>query len=254
MLYKRNHIARGLLIAAFWLCVWQLASVAVHSEFLLPSPLQTLKSLAALAATAGFWRSTVYSLIRMVSGYLFAILLGAALGALTAASKAADTLLRPLRSTIKATPVVSFILLVQLWMKPNMAPAFMAFLMVLPLVWTNVQQGIYAADAQLLEMAHLFRFGRAKTLRLIYIPSVMPQFMAACATGIGFAWKSGVAAEVLARTAHSIGKYLVESKSNLLTADMFAWTAVVILLSVTLERICVTLLRRIRSNSRWGAE
>lgn len=254
MQLKQKRVARGLAAAFFWLAVWQLCSMVVHSEFLLPSPVKALESLIKLLPTANFWRSMLYSLVRMVLGYLLAVLLGAALGALAAASQAADTLLRPLRSTIKATPVVSFILLVQLWMKPNSVPAFMAFLMVLPLVWANVQQGVYAADAQLLEMARLFRFGRGKTLRMIYLPSVMPQFIAACATGIGFAWKAGVAAEVLARTANSIGKYLVESKSNLLTAEMFAWTAAVILLSVLLERLCLELLRRMRSSGRWGIQ
>lgn len=242
---------RGISIALFWLLIWQFISVALDYELLLPSPLQTGASLLRLAQTGTFWRSTAGSLLRILAGYGCAVLLGAALGALTAASPLADALLRPLRSVIKATPVASLILLVILWMKSNAVPGFMSFLMVLPLIWTNVQEGLAATDANLLEMAKLFRFGRSKTIRLIYLPSVMPSLLSACATGLGFAWKAGVAAEVLARTANSIGKNLVESKSNLQTADMFAWTAVVVLLSVTLEAILVRLLRRIRSSARW---
>lgn len=249
-----KRILRAMGIAFFWLACWQALSLLVGSPFLLPSPLQVLRSLVQLVQTTLFWRSTLSSLLRVAIGYLLAVLLGTGLGALCAASRLADALLRPIRSIIKATPVVSFILLVQLWMFSNAVPAFMAFLMVLPLVWGNVQEGVYATDAQLLEMAKLFRFGRGKTLRLIYLPSVMPQLLAACATGFGFAWKASVAAEVLARTAYSIGKYLVESKSNLRIADMFAWTAVVVILSVVFERLLVRLLQRIRSNARWGVD
>ena len=111
--------------------------------------------------------------------------------------------------------------------------------MVLPLIWANTQEGIRAADVRLIEMALLFRFGRAKTLRRVYLPSVMPHLLAACATGLGFAWKAGVAAEVLARTANSVGKNLIESKNYLETPDMFAWTAVVIALSMLFERLFV---------------
>lgn len=243
---------RGMGVAAFWLLIWQVLSAAVGSEMLLPSPAATLKSLARLIGEGGFFTSVFASLLRVVAGYLCAVLFGVALGALTAASSFADALLRPVRSLVKATPVASFILLIMLWLKSPIVPAFTAFLMVLPVVWANVQEGIRATDVTLLEMAKLFRFGRGKILRHIYLPSVLPQLLAACATGLGLAWKASVAAEVIARTANSIGKQLIESKNYLETADMFAWTAVVILLSVLLERALLRLLRYVRSGSRWG--
>lgn len=251
VLKGKKEALRGIGVTLIWLVIWQAASMAVSSEFLLPSPMQTAKSLFMLMWQGGFWGSTLASVLRVVAGYLAAVILGTILGALTAALPFADALLRPLRSIIKATPVASFILLVWLWMQTNTVPAFTAFLMVLPLIWANVQEGIRATDAQLLEMAKLFHFGHKKTLRMVYLPSVLPHLLAACATGLGFAWKASVAAEVLVRTANSIGKNLIESKNYLETADMFAWTAVVIALSILLERLFVRILRRIRNDGRW---
>ena len=60
------------------------------------------------------------------------------------------------------------------------------------------------------------------------------------------AWKSGVAAEVLAMPIRSIGYNLYRSKINIETADLFAWTAVVIILSVILEKLIVFLLGKIK--------
>ncbi len=238
---KGNYGAalRGTGIAVFWLFVWQMASMLVHSALILPSPVETAQSLVRLAGQGGFWISSAFSLLRIGAGYIAAVLLGAILGVLTAFSPFTDALLRPLRGILKATPVASFILLVLLWLHTDAVPAFAAFVMVLPLIWANTQEGIRAADARLIEMASLFRFGRAKTLRRVYLPSVMPHLLAACATGLGFAWKAGVAAEVLARTANSVGKSLIESKNYLETPDMFAWTAVVIALSMLFERLFV---------------
>ena len=85
-----------------------------------------------------------------------------------------------------------------------------------------------------------------RMLRDIYIPSMLPYFVSACSTGLGFAWKSGVAAEVIAASANSIGGKLYESKLYLETPDLFAWTAVVILLSVVLERSLMKLIKGIR--------
>ena len=243
---QKNTALRGLGVAVFWLMVWQALSVAVQSALILPSPTDTAKSLVRLAGQSAFWTSSLLSLLRIGAGYVAAVLMGIALGALTAFSPFADTLLRPLRGIMKATPVASFILLVLLWLRTGVVPAFTSFVMVLPLIWANVQEGIRATDTRLIEMASLFRFGRKKTLYRVYLPSIMPHLLAACATGLGFAWKAGVAAEVLARTANSIGKNLVESKSYLETPDMFAWTAVIIALSMLVERVFVRLLAHIR--------
>ncbi|HWR22436.1 MAG TPA: ABC transporter permease subunit [Feifaniaceae bacterium] len=240
-----NKTLRGVLTALFWLLVWQFASMAVHSALLLPSPLETLDSLLRLMRAAAFWRSTLYSVLRILAGYLLAVAAGILLGVITAGSEPMDALFRPIRSVMKATPVATFALLMVLWLPEQLVPVFAAFIMVLPLTWTNVQEGIRATDRDLLEMARLFRFGRLKTLRLVYFPSVLPGLLAACATGLGFAWKAGVAAEVIARTANSIGKNLVESKSYLEIPDMFAWTAVMVALSVLFERLLLVLFRRL---------
>ena len=118
--------------------------------------------------------------------------------------------------------------------------------MVLPMVWANVSQGIEATDAKLLEVARLFRFSRWKTLWKVYLPSVRPYFVAACTTGMGFAWKSGIAAEVLGTPRGTIGRELYNAKIYLETPDLFAWTAVVVLMSVLIEKGMLALLNRSR--------
>ncbi len=247
-----KKLLRGIGIALFWLLIWQIASMVVNSALLLPSPLATLESLLRLMQKAEFWRSTLYSVFRILAGYALSVVAGALLGVLTAGSEPLDILLRPIRSVMKATPVATFALLMVLWLPEQMVSVFAAFVMVLPLTWTNVQEGIRATDQNLLEMAQLFRFGKLKTLRLVYFPSVLPGLLAACATGLGFAWKAGVAAEVIARTANSIGKHLVESKSYLEIPDMFAWTAVMVALSVLFERLLLLFFRRLRKQRGEG--
>ena len=73
----------------------------------------------------------------------------------------------------------------------------------------------------------------------------MPFFMAAAKAGMGLAWKAGIAAEVLASPSLGIGTELYNAKIYLETADLFAWTAVIIAISVALERLFIKLLRRV---------
>lgn len=233
-------------IAACWLLLWQVAAMAVGSAVLLPSPAETAVALVKLSKTTYFWKSTGVTLLRVALGFLLGMVAGTALGVLTAASKAADAFLSPVRGIVKATPVTSFIILVLLWFTTSLTPVFITFLMVTPIAWANVREGVLAVDAQLLEMADVFRLSRKKKLKHIYLPAVLPQYLAACTTGFGFAWKSGVAAEVIARPALSIGRNLYESKLYLNTEELFAWTAMVILLSMALEWLMVRAMRRIR--------
>lgn len=235
-----------MLIALVYLLIWQAASLAVGSALLLPSPGATFARFAALLIRPESWAAVGLTCARIMGGYLLGVLGGVLLGALTARSPFANALLAPLRSVIKATPVTSFILLALLWLTSDAVPLFISFLMVLPIVWANTLEAALHTDTRLLEMARVFRLGRFRTLTRIYAPSVLPQLLAACTTALGFAWKSGVAAEIIALPKRSIGYRLYEAKLSIETVDLFAWTLLIVLLSMLLEKLLVYLLGRIR--------
>ena len=107
-----------------------------------------------------------------------------------------------------------------------------------------MSQGIRQTDGKLLEMARVYRLGLGKTLRHIWLPSVKPYFLAACTTGLGFAWKSGIAAEVICSPDRAIGTELRNAKAYLETPEVFAWTVTVVVLSVLLERVLLWLVHR----------
>ena len=237
---------RLLLIACVYLLLWQIAARIVSKELLLPSPLAVLRRFAALLGEGDSWRAAGLTLARIMAGYLLGVAAGLLLAALCARFAAARALLDPLKSVVKATPVTSFILLALLWMSSGMVPVFIVFLMVVPIVWTNTLEAILQTDAKLLEMARLYRFGRWRTLCEVYAPGVLPQFLAGCTTALGFAWKSGVAAEIIALPRVSIGYDLYQAKLHIETVDLFAWTLFVILLSMLLETLLVRYMRRIR--------
>ena len=236
---------RKLLAALFWLAVWQILYLVVKQEILIVSPARAFQRLAELTGEPDFWRAALGSMLRIVSGFLLGMGLGTVLAVLTCASRILYDLFYPVISIVKATPVASFILLALVWIASPYVPVFTAFLMVMPVVWGNVSNGIAKTDRNLLQMAHVYRFGALKTARRVYLPSIMPYFTAACTTGMGLAWKAGVAAEVLANTKRSIGGNIYNAKIYIETADLFAWTAVVIVISVFLEKLMVKLMRAV---------
>ena len=242
-----RRLGKNLIVLAFWLCLWALAAYLVDRELLLPGPLAVLRRVAQLACTGEFWRTALMTLGRILLGAAAGVVLGAVLAVLTCRFSLMETLLSPLLTVIRSTPVASFILLVLIWVGRDTVPSVIVVLMVTPVVWANTAAGIRSADPLLLEMARFYRFGTRRTAVRVYIPAVLPHFLSACQTSLGLAWKAGVAAEVLTVPLLSIGKRLYESKLYLETLDLFAWTVVVVLLSLVIERLLTAAIGRIRT-------
>ena len=234
---KLLRVLRGVAVAVFWLAVWVGACYAANRSLLLPLPYpwDVAKALWRLMGEATFWTAVGTSLLRIVVGFALALLIGVVTAMLTSRFGALHALLSPVLSVVRAAPVASFIFVAFLWIKAEEMPAFIAFLMVVPLVWENVRQGILHTDQKLLEMAQVFRLSRWERLCYIRFPALRPYLQAAVSTGFGFAWKAGVAAEILCWPNDSIGYHIAAAKNLVETADVFAWTAVVVVLSVVLE-------------------
>lgn len=230
----------------FWIAVWFALYYYVNEEILIASPVAVLKRIFELGATANFWKVTFMSLLRIIVGFVCGVAAGTLVAVATTFCNPIYELLKPVLTVIKTTPVASFILLALVWIKRGSVPSFISFLMVLPIIWANVSEGLAGADKNLLEVAKIFKFGLKKKISEIYVPSAKPYFFAGCTTALGLAWKAGIAAEVLSLPKESIGTYLYSSKIYLETTDLFAWTVVVIILSVILEKLLKLALKKLK--------
>lgn len=233
------------LAVGVWLLVWQAVAAAVGREVLLVGPVEVVVRLGELAPTADFWATVGHSSLRVGGGFAIGVVAGALLAVAAAASPLVDALTAPLLGAVRSTPVVSFIILVLLWADSGRLALVVSALMVLPVVQLNVLAGIRARDGTLLEVARVFRVPPLRRARAVDLPAVAPFLVAACRIGVGLAWRSGVAAEVIGLPDGSIGERLYDAKLFLSTADVLAWTLVVVLLGMACERLVVVLARRV---------
>lgn len=232
---KKKKILFHSCAVLFWLTVWQVAAMLIGKEILLPSPVQVCGRLFEMLDDRSFYMTCLSSSINILTGFICALALGIIIGLLMYRFSLADALFSPLIKVIRSTPVASFIILLLVWMRSSSIPTFISFLMVLPVVCANVTHGCKSINSELLEVVDVFDFSFGKKLKTLYIPSLIPFITSAAKTGIGLAWKAGVAAEVIAVAAGTIGAYLRDSKTYLETTDLFAWTVALILISAAME-------------------
>ena len=238
---KRLLLSGGAVL--FWLAVWQAVSMAVGQEILLVSPVSAFRRLLQLIREETFWKSVFFSLSRVTLGFLSAALTGVVCGAAAYRLDWFRALRAPPVFTVKAAPVASFVILCLVWTPSRSLSVVISFLMVFPIVYLNLLEGLCAVDRSLLEMAKVFRLSLWKRIRAVYWPQCMPYLMSAFRLSLGLCWKSGIAAEIIGLPDGSIGERLYQAKIFLQTDDLFAWTAVIIGISVAFEKAFLLLLQ-----------
>ena len=239
----------------FWLCVWQLASMLINQRILLVSPVRVILRLIELIPTEDFLASLLHSLLHITGGFLAALLAAGLLAALSARFRAASELLAPLMLAIRTIPVVSFIILALFFVSSKYLAILISFLMGLPIIYQNLLEGIRQLresqeSRQLMEMSRLFRLRPYRRMRFIILGQLMPYLRAACSSAIGLCWKAGAAAEVIGMPDKSIGEKLQQAKIYLNTPDLLAWTLVLVLVSLSFEKIFLKLLSTAEKKTR----
>ena len=227
-----------------WLLIWEIASRLLNQGILLVSPILTAKRLFELTREWEFFQTILYSMLQIILGFLYATIVGIILAIWGNSSRRVEEFLQPLFAVMKAIPVASFIILCLVFLSSRKLSIFIVFLMVLPIMYTNVLQGIQSVDKNLIEMAQVFEVSLSRRIRYLYVPAVWPFFYTACKVGIGFSFKSGIAAEVIGIPDGTIGEKLYESKIYLDTPDLFAWTIVIVVISILFEKIFIHVLEK----------
>ena len=240
----------NLVAIIFWVSVWQIISMIVKLEVILPSPLSTIKALLKLSTEIHFWKSCALSILRISSGLFTGALFAIVLAYITYASELAYSVFSPVLTVIKATPIASFIILALIWIGRDFVPSFITFLIVLPIIWSSVYHSINNVDNRLKEITKIFNFTTQQRIKHLYFPSIFSAFISSFTTSIGIAWKAGVAAEVLCTPKYSIGTSIFESKKYIETPSLFAWTITVIFLSLVIEKFLIKILSTISERSK----
>ena len=240
-----KKIGKGLAIAALWIGIWYAIWAWVNLPLLFPSPLAVARRFMELLGETSFYAITGKSLWNILKGILIGVFSGCLLAALTAFFPLTGDFLRPFMTVVKTTPVASFIILLLLFAGAAKTPSLVTILIVLPIVWSNLDEGLRRVDPKLKEVATVYRFPFSKRLKILILPSIMPYFSASLKSALGLAWKAGVAAEIIAMPKGTIGTQIGNAKLYLESTDLFAWTLTVILLSFVIEFALTKLLEQL---------
>lgn len=209
---------------------WSLISYLLNQPILIPTPLETLEQVLFIVRSIHFHRIIAMTFARFLAGFALTMTLAALLGILAGLSQSFAMMFAPFISLIKAVPTMAIILLAIIWLKSDIAPVLVIFLISYPVLFWSWKSGIEQTDRKLLEMAKLFRVKKSKVLSDIYLPSAKPFVLSGVSSALGLGFKVGIGAEVLCQPRLGIGTAFQIEKSNLNTAGVFAWAIICVVM------------------------
>ena len=231
------------------LLVWKLLAIYFNQELILPSPEVTALKMWTVIQADNFWPSVQLTIGRGILGLLISCLLGVGLGFTASFSSPVYWLLQPWVTVIRTIPVMSVIILAIIWFQTDIVPVFVTFLMIFPIIYSNVLAGIKNIDKRLLEMARMYRVRTRRIISELYLPAILPYLLAGASNAMGITWKVIIAAEILSQPHFAIGTNLMIAKIELETAQVFAWTVIAIVISFVFEYLLNSLERKFKT---WG--
>lgn len=188
----RKQFARKAIIIAFWLVVWELLDRVVDNRLVLAGPIRTAQALADQVVMPNFWMIVGASFGRIALGFLLSFAVGFLLALVACRVRLFRDFIDPIISLLRTIPVASFIILLLIWVGNQALTVFLAFFIVLPLIYTNMVTGFESVDKQMLEMARVYGLSKWRTFLYVYRPASMPFLLSSTKISLGMTWKSGI--------------------------------------------------------------
>lgn len=208
-----------------------------YGAYVLPSPLAVARGFADIVATGEIWRHTGASLGRIVVGFGGAVVVALLAGLASFLSRTARGIVHDVLSVLNSTSVFVWIVLSIIWFGlSNWAPIFTTFMITLPVVASNIVEGVDNVDRRLLEMGDVYRLSGRQKFTGIVVPSTLPYLVAGMKIGFGLALKVSVVAEIFGVTS-GIGYVMNYSREILATQMVFVWALVMILVMTATDKL-----------------
>ncbi|MBA3027594.1 MAG: ABC transporter permease [Desulfobacteraceae bacterium] len=219
--------------------------------FFLPTPSAMLTSLWGMTITGEIFPHVGISILRALSGYLIAAVLGLFIGLLVAWSRIFETIFDPLIELIR--PISTFALVPVMFVWFGIGNASKTAIIVkgcfFPIV-INTIAGIKGVDARLVQAARSLGAEGRRLWTMVLIPSAMPSIITGMRISTAMSMLSIVGVEMLAADS-GIGFLVIDAQRTFATDRMFAGIIVISLMGFFLDRVARLVQKRVLS---WHTE
>lgn len=196
-----RYLVRVLALCAAVL-IWHLATATGFDFYVsfenVPTPLTVGQTLLVQLASSEFYLHIAHSLGRIALAYGYAVVLGVLCGVLIGRSRWAEDILLPYIELFRPIPAVAWIPLAILMLPTEQSSiVFITFLGAFFPIVLNTVHGVEQTPDVLVRAARSLGASNRAILWHVVIPGAMPSIVAGLAIGMGVAWFSLLAGEII---------------------------------------------------------
>lgn len=231
---KLIYLILGVII---FISLWYFTALKVNSEIVFPNIPNILKKFAEIISEQSFYKDLSSSLIRVLITFTLSFLLAFIVGISAGIFPPIRYILIPIINFIRTIPTIPLILVAIIWFDNNTVPIFVSMLVIFPIMYDSITNGIINVDQKLIEMSISYNVSLKTQIINLYIPYIKPYIFTGISQSMGITWKSILAAEILALPSFGIGTKLYESHLYLDSVSLFAYCLIAIIFNGIFEII-----------------
>jgi NitT/TauT family transport system permease protein len=222
-------IAIGVLLLA-----WQVASLFLP-EFIVPGLQLIWLEFVKMFHEGTLLKDTLLTLYRVMQGLVGGFIFGGILGLTMGTLRRSENYFMPVINFIMGVPALSWTLIVILWFRGTETRIFALMLAVsFPVFAHSFLDAVKSVSKELMEMTLAFRPTRGQVLRMLILPSIVPNILTAWKVSIGFAVRVVIVAELVGAST-GVGYRMVQQQSLLNMSGVLAWTLVLVLMGLAMQ-------------------
>lgn len=218
--------------------LWEIvARAGIFPRKLFPTLEEVAASIVNLTLSGILTHHAIETVIRLLSGFALAAIIGVTVGVLMGRSRRAEDIMLPLVSICAPIPGLAYAPLFLLWFGLGNVSAVLlvGFVAAFPVIF-NSWTGVKAVKEIWLRSAQAMGADDRRLFRHVILPGALPYILTGLRLGLAQAWRILVAVEMLAAVPWGLGWLIFGAREFLNTDAMLAGIAVIALIGLALEK------------------
>lgn len=186
----------------------------------IPTPAEVLQKVIEVNQSDKFFTNVLISVRRIFAGFTIAALIGIPLGLAIGRFRLARDLLLPICEVLRPIPAIAWVpMSIMLWPTNEVSIVFITFLGSFFPILLNTIHGVHTVDKVLLRAGSSLGAGELRLFVHVILPGALPHIFTGLAVGMGVAWVSLIAAEMISGQ-FGVGYFTWEAYSLIAYAEI----------------------------------
>lgn len=237
---KKTYVYSTVLIITIWL----IAASLIDNAIVVPSLFDVISALLDIITRQDFYHIVFNSVLRTLIAVGISFLTALMIATVSYFCELFEDFFHIIYVILKTIPTIAIMIICLLWFGRNGSVIMIVFLVVFPIIYSNLLYAYKHIDNSLILNTKTYEDEFLIKLRRIYLPLIKANMFESIKSTLSLGFKVTVMSELMSQVSIGIGHELYFAKINLMMTDIFAWTFIMVVVSLIFDYIISLIIKR----------